>query len=126
MGNHRAAIEEFNTEVKYNPTRITTLLAQGREYAALGGYAQALTIFQKAVQLDPSSPDAKADAAEMNLHLKNYSAAIVLYKAAIGLSRKGNPALYRQLANAYQEAGDAVGAAQAREKYLQMEPDAAN
>jgi tetratricopeptide (TPR) repeat protein len=124
MGNHRAAIEEFNTEVKYNPSRVTTLVALGREYAQLGGYSEGLALFQKAMQLDPYSVDAKADAAEMNLHLKNYPAAIILYKAAIGVAKGSNPALYRKLADAYTQAGDSMGAAQARAKYLEMEPDA--
>jgi tetratricopeptide (TPR) repeat protein len=125
MGNHRAAIEEFNTEVKYNPTRVTTLIALGKEYAQLGGYDQGLTLFQKAMQLDGSSPEAKAMAGEMNYKLKNYAAAIALYHAAIALS-KGHAAYYKALGNAYRDAGDNVGAAQAYAKYQEMEPDASD
>lgn len=123
MGNHKASIDEFRTELANNPRSVEALLALGREFVELGAASEGLVQFNKAMQLAPKTAEPKAEAAWANYLLKNYAGAIALFQAALAYD-KANPTLYKRLGLAYRDAGDTASAAQAFRKYLEMEPDA--
>lgn len=125
MGNHKAAIEEFKSELTNNPNSIATLLSYGREYIQLGQVGNATALFNKAMQLAPRSAEAKLEAGYANYLLKNYSGAVALYQAALALDQ-GNPLIYKRMGMAYRDMDEGDKAAQAFREYLKMEPDAAD
>jgi tetratricopeptide (TPR) repeat protein len=57
--------------------------------------------------------------------MKNYAGAIALFQAAIQLD-SGNPLLYKRMGECYRDMGDLIQARSSFQKYLQMEPDAAD
>jgi tetratricopeptide (TPR) repeat protein len=75
------------------------------------------------MQLAPTNPEAKHQAGYAAYLLKNYQAAIALYRAAL-VYDKANPMIYKRMGMAYRDMGDPAGAAASFHKYIEMEPDA--
>jgi len=125
MGNHKVAVEEYVTELKNNPTSATTLISLGKGLLELGAPKDALTHLAKAMGLQPQNAEAKIFAAVANHKMKNYTGAIALFKAAVQVDA-GNPLLYKRMGECYRDMGDLNNARAAFQKYLQMEPDAAD
>lgn len=125
QGNHNLAIEEFRGELKNNPNSFQALVAYGKELLEVNYPHEALKEFTKAMRLNPQSADAKQNAAWANYQLKNYTAAIALMNAAIGIDR-ANPALYKRLGIIFRDMGDLTNSCVAFRKYLEMEPDASD
>ena len=123
MGNHEVAIREFQSELKNNSRSSDTMVDLGRSLIEVGNAKDALEQFQRASILSPESAEPKALTAYANFLLKNYQAAVALYKAAIALDR-GNPSYYKRLGVVYQAMGDPTSAREMFKLYLQMEPDA--
>jgi len=125
-GNHKVAAEEYKKELENNPGQVTTMIYLGKELIELGqvtGAGGAQELFTKAMQIAPTNPDAKQQAAYAAYLLKNYQAAIALYNAAL-IYDKANPTIYKRLGMAYRDMGDSAGASAAFRRYLEMEPDA--
>jgi tetratricopeptide (TPR) repeat protein len=123
MRNRRAAIAEFKAELDNNPNNMTTLKALGKEYVEQGTPDQGLPYFTKAMTLEPEDAEAKAEAANANFLMKNFTGAAALYQAAL-VYDPANPALYKRMGIAFRAAGDHNSATQAFRKYLELEPDA--
>ena len=123
QGNHKAAAEEYEEELKNNPLSTRSLIAFGLELMEIGQIEKALEKFTKAMELSPKSADAKQQAGWANYHLKHFQAAIALLKNAIALD-KANPVLSKRLGIVYQAMGDTASACEAFRRYLEMEPDA--
>jgi tetratricopeptide (TPR) repeat protein len=123
MANHKAAIDEYNVELKNNPQNVIAMIALGKELVELGAVQEALTHFNKSMQLQPTSAEAKQQSGYANYLLKNYQGAVALYRAALAIDT-ANPIIYKRLGMAYRDMGDPAGASQAFRKYLEMEPDA--
>jgi tetratricopeptide (TPR) repeat protein len=123
MGNQKAAVEEYQIELKNNPQNVNTMVALGKTYVEVGMVQESLNEFVKAMQIAPQSSEAKHQAGYANYLLKNYSAAVALYVAAAAID-KGNPLIYKRLGLAYQALGDGQNAAINFRKYIEMEPDA--
>ncbi|MBI3535273.1 MAG: tetratricopeptide repeat protein [Deltaproteobacteria bacterium] len=123
QGNYKIAIEEFKTELKNSPTNVTTMIALGKAYLEQGSLEDALTQFNKAMQLASRAVEPKHMAAYTNHLLKNYQSAIVLYRAALQLDA-ANPMLHKRLGLAYWDMGDPTSARAEFKHYLEMEPDA--
>jgi tetratricopeptide (TPR) repeat protein len=122
-GNHQKSVEEYNTELANNPYSTSAMIALGKQYLEMGGYNEALGQFNKAMQVDPRSAEAKQQSCWANYLLKNYTGAVALCRAAIAVD-PGNPLIYKRLGLAYWAISDKPNAAQAFQKYLEMEPDA--
>lgn len=125
MANHKVAAEEYATELKNNPASATALISLGKAYLELGSPKDAVTHLAKAMALQPMNAEAKVFAAVANHRMKNYTGAIALFKAAIQLDA-GNPLVYKRMGECYRDMGDIGNARPAFQKYLQMEPDAAD
>jgi tetratricopeptide (TPR) repeat protein len=123
IGNHKAAVDELQTELKNNPDGVSALILLGKEMIQNGAATESLGYFNKAMKIAPRNPEAKAESAFANYLLKNFAGAIALYQAALSLD-PANPTLYKRLGMAYQAQGDEGNAAAAFHKYLEMEPDA--
>jgi tetratricopeptide (TPR) repeat protein len=123
QGNHKAAAENFKKELDNNPNSWNTMVELGKQLIELGQVNEALTLFNKAMQLAPSQPEPKLESGYANFLLKNYQGAVALYQAAL-VYDKGNPLIYKRMGQAYKTMGDSVGARNAFKKYLEMEPDA--
>ena len=123
MGNHPRSVEEYRIELQNQPNNVEAMKALGKEYIEMGGYSEALAQFNKAMQLQPQSADAKQLSGWANYLLKNFAGAVALYQAALAKD-PGNPLTYKRLCLAYRDMGDRQAAAQACQKYLQMQPDA--
>ena len=52
-GNHKLAIEEYKLELANNPNNVQTLIALGKGEIELGDYNGALTLFNKAMLIEP-------------------------------------------------------------------------
>jgi tetratricopeptide (TPR) repeat protein len=123
MGNQKAAVEEYQIELKNNPQNVNTMVALGKTYIEVGMVQESLNEFVKAMNLAPQSSEAKHQAGYANYLLKNYSAAIALYVAAASID-KGNPLIFKRMGQAYQQLGDTQNAAINFRKYIEMEPEA--
>ncbi len=123
QGNHNIAAEEFKKELQNNSNNLQTVLSYGKELLEMNHPQDALTQFSKAMQILPTSSDAKQNAAWANYRLKNYQAAVMLMKTAITLD-VANPTLYKRLGIIYRDTADLGNACGAFKKYLEMEPDA--
>jgi len=123
MRNQKQAISEYLAELKNNPNSMMTLKGLAKEFVDAAAPAEALKYLSKAMELNPKDPEAKADAAYANYLLKNFTAAIGLYRAAL-VYDPANPLLYKRLGIAFREAGDQASAASSFKKYLELEPDA--
>lgn len=122
-GNTDLAIQEYEKELVNHPTNVNALVALGKVIMDKGEPDKALVHLSRAMQLSPMAPEPKHFAGYANLLLKNYSAAIALFKAALEQD-KGNPLIYKRLGWAYVAIGDKKSAAQAFKTYLQMDPEA--
>ncbi len=125
MGNYKLAAEEYATELANNDMSIPALISLGKVKIELGDPKGALTHLAKAMGLQPANAEAKLNAALANHRLKNYAGAVALFRAAIQID-PGNPLLYKRLGECYRDMGDLIAARGAFQKYLQMEPDAAD
>ncbi len=123
MGNQKAAVEEYQLELKNNPSNVNTMIALGKTYIEIGMVQDSLNEFVKAMNVAPQASEAKHQAGYANYLLKNYSAAVALYLAAAATD-KGNPQIFKRLGQAYQQLGDTQNAAINFRKYIEMEPDA--
>ncbi|MEK7690829.1 MAG: tetratricopeptide repeat protein, partial [Bdellovibrionota bacterium] len=123
MGNLRAAVDEFNIELKNNPASVGTLIALGKVEIEGGAHEQGLGHFTQAMKLAPKSAEAKQWAGYANYILKSYEAAIALYQAALAIDG-ANPMTFKRLGMAFRATGRNAEASQAFRKYLEMEPDA--
>jgi tetratricopeptide (TPR) repeat protein len=126
QGNHKVAAEEYRKELENNPGNPLTMIELGKEMMELGqvtGPGGAQELLNKAMQLAPTSADAKQQAGYAAYLLKNYQAAIALYNAALVYDH-ANPMIYKRLGVAYRDMGDPASASAAFHKYLEMEPDA--
>jgi tetratricopeptide (TPR) repeat protein len=95
----------------------------GKELMKAGQPVQAINYFNKAMELAPKNPEAKAEGAYATYLLKNYPGSIALFNAAIRLD-PGNALLYKRLGVTYRDSGDRINAAQAFRRYLELYPDA--
>ncbi|MBS1963325.1 MAG: tetratricopeptide repeat protein [Bdellovibrionales bacterium] len=125
MGNYKLAAEEYGTELANNDLSVPSLIALGKAKIELGDAKGALVPLAKAMGLQPNNSEAKMNAAIANHRMKNYAGAIALFQAAIQLDA-GNPILYKRMGECYRDMGDLIAARGAFQKYLQMEPDAAD
>lgn len=125
MGNHKVSIDEFQSEVKNNPTNVPALLALGKELIEIGAHKEALEMFQRAMTAAPNAAEPKHMAGYANYLLKNYAGSIALYNAALAYDQ-GNPLIYKRIGIAYRDMGDRASARKAFQKYLEMEPDASD
>lgn len=123
MGNAQKAIDEYATELKNNPSNVVAQIAMGKELMKAGQPVQAINYFNKAMELAPKNPEAKAEGAYATYLLKNYPGSIALFNAAIRLD-PGNALLYKRLGVTYRDSGDRINAAQAFRRYLELYPDA--
>jgi len=122
-GNHKAAIDEYQQELKNNPQGVDSLVGLGKEYVEIGQIQDALGEFSKAMLLAPNAAEPKHQAGYANYLLKNYDGSIALLNAALDYD-KGNPLIYKRLGMAYRDRGDLSGAKTAFRKYLEMDPNA--
>lgn len=125
MGNHKVAAEEYLTELANNPNSASTLISLGKSLLEVGDPKGALTHLAKAMAIQPTNAEAKMYAAVANHRLKNYTGAVALFRAAVHLDA-GNPVLYKRMGECFRDMGDLINARLSFQKYLQMEPDAAD
>lgn len=122
MKNAKRAAEEFALELKFNPHNVTAIVALGKEMVEADPKT-ALGLFMRAVQLAPQAGEPKYWAGYANAVMKNFHAAVALYRSAIGADPHFLPA-YKRLAMAYVELGDQSNAKAYAQKYIDMNPDA--
>jgi len=125
LSNFKAAQAEYEQEVRNGNNSAPVLLALGNVHLELKEPDKALKYFIEAMQRAPKEAEPKHWVGYANFLLKRYDAAVALYREALKLDA-GNPIIYRRLGEAYRAMGDAGGARWAFQKYLEMEPDAAD
>lgn len=123
MGNYKTATEEFEKETSLHPGNSQAYIGLGKARIELGQKQEALTAFSTAMQLSPQNSEPKHLAGYTNYLLKNFPAAIALYRAAIA-NDPGNSLIYKRMGQAQLESGDGRAAKDAFKKYLELEPDA--
>lgn len=122
-GNLKEAVSEFERELKNNPFNINALIDRGKAQIEANAPVEAMKDFNQAMQIDPRNAEAKHQAGYASYLMKNFSAAIALYRSAIVLDQ-GNPLLYKRLGIALRAMGDKAGASEAFQKYLDLDPAA--
>jgi tetratricopeptide (TPR) repeat protein len=125
LGNFKAAQAEFEQELKNGNGSVQVLLALGGIHVELKEPEPALKYFVQAMQKAPREAEPKNQAAYANFLLKKYEASTALYREALKLD-SGNPIIYRRLGDTYRAMSDLANARWAYQKYLEMEPDAAD
>ncbi len=123
MGNFKAAVPEYEFEIKQNERHTQAYLGAGKAYLELRNYESASKNLQMAMRLNPQWAEAKLYAAIANQKLKNFVGAIALFKSAAAID-SGNPLLYKRMMECYVEMGETQNAQAAFDKYRQLEPDA--
>lgn len=121
--NFRAAIQEFEQEMKSGNDSTQNLLELGKAHLELKETDKALGYFIRALKKSPNDSQPKFQAGRANAALGRQEAAIALFQEAIKLD-PGNPLLYRHLGYSYRAMGDSTGMRWAFGKYIEMEPDA--
>jgi tetratricopeptide (TPR) repeat protein len=122
MLNHKTAVEELRLELRNNPKNIRAMIALGKELVDRGQPQDGLVYLDQAMIADPRSGEAKFQAGYANFMMKNYQGAIALYDAAL-IYDKGNPQIYRRLAQAYKAINEPGNVQTACRKYLELEPN---
>jgi tetratricopeptide (TPR) repeat protein len=125
LSNFKAAIREFEQELKNGNHSLQNLVELGKAHLELKESEKALEYFVRAMKSHPMDSEAKFQAGKANFALNRYDAAIAMYQEAIKIDA-GNPLIYRHLGYAYRATGDGVNMRWAFSKYLEMEPDAAD
>ncbi len=123
MGNHKAAADAFKLELTNNPNAISTIIALGKEYVELGAIKEAQVLFNKAMQMQPTNPEAKHWAGWVAYLMKNYAAAVALFNSAL-MYDKGNAMIYKRKGITCRDMGDPACAKGAFQLYLEMDPEA--
>jgi tetratricopeptide (TPR) repeat protein len=125
LGELKAAQREYELEMANGNSSLPVLLSLGSVLVDLKEYDAALKHFVTGMQKYPKEAEPKVQAGYANYLLKRYEAAVALYREALKLD-EGNPNIYRRLGDAYRALGDAANTRWAYQRYLEMEPDAAD
>jgi tetratricopeptide (TPR) repeat protein len=123
QNNHQAALQEFEYESKVNPSNLEALDAAGKSYMELGQAAEALKVYNRVMQKDPTHPGARFGAGWAHYQLKNYDAAVALFLTGLKI-QNSNPLMYKRLALIYVAMAQPVLACDQVREYLKREPDA--
>lgn len=113
-GDPQRAIEEFTIATKIKPDYAEAYHNIGNTYVQLGNIQQAKKYFLLAKKYNPRIWQTHQQLAVIYFYEKNVAMAVSETKEAIKLS--GSPALYEQLAQIYEQSGDAEAAAEARSR----------
>jgi tetratricopeptide (TPR) repeat protein len=125
LANYKAALREFEQELKNGNTSTQNLIELGKAHLELKESDKALGYFIQAVKRSPSDSEPKIQAGRANFALSRYEAAVAMFQEAMKIDA-GNPMVYRYLGYVYRAMGDAGNMRWAFNKYLEMEPDAAD
>lgn len=125
LANYKAAIREFEQELKNGNTSTQNLVELGKAHLELRDAEKALGYFIQAIRRSPADPEPKFQAGRANFALSRYDASIAMYQEALKTDA-GNPLIYRHLGYAFRATGDRANMQWAFGKYLEMEPDAAD
>ncbi|MBU6374984.1 MAG: tetratricopeptide repeat protein, partial [Bdellovibrionales bacterium] len=125
LGNYKEAIREFEQELKNGNVSTANLVELGKAFLQINEPERALGHFVQAIKENPNASEPKLQAGQANFVLMRYEAAVAMYQEALRLDG-GNPLIYRHLGYVYRAIGDSGSMRWAFEKYLEMEPDAAD
>jgi tetratricopeptide (TPR) repeat protein len=84
LGQHRAALEDFNRAIQLVPEGATAYNNRGSVLLELGIVPEAIRDFDRAILLAPNYAAALANRAAAHVRLNNYRAALTDYSRAIG------------------------------------------
>jgi tetratricopeptide (TPR) repeat protein len=132
LGDHQKAIEHLKREISNNPRSIDSLVMLGREMMSECEKTRepcnptgAIAELNKAISIVPGIAAPRIWAGYGYFLLKNYSAAIALYRSALSLD-PGNPLIHRKLADALRESGNTSEARKFYKSYLEADPEASD
>jgi tetratricopeptide (TPR) repeat protein len=118
--NPEAALEEFRRELRISPNHNHAMLQIAFELMKQGQHAEALTLAQKAVDLDPSLFAAHQALGRALLETGDVDRAIQELEAGAKLA-PSSPELFFSLARAYAKKGRTEDAARARATFLKLD-----
>jgi tetratricopeptide (TPR) repeat protein len=125
LANYKAALREFEQELKNGNTSTQNLVELGKAHLELKEPDKALGYFIQAIKRSPTDSEPKIQAGRANFVLTRYEASVAMFQEAMKID-SGNPLIYRHLGYVYRAMGDAGNMRWAFNKYLEMEPDAAD
>jgi tetratricopeptide (TPR) repeat protein len=125
LANYKAALREFEQELKNGNTSTQNLIELGKAHLELKEPDKAIGYFIQAIKRSPADSEPKIQAGRANFALSRYEAAVAMLQEAMKIDA-GNPMVYRHLGYVYRAMGDAGNMRWAFNKYLEMEPDAAD
>ena len=88
LGNHEAAIADYDRVIALDPTHIKSYLNRGAEKSDLGRYEAAITDYTQAIALKPDYVLAYYNRGVAKGNLGRYDAAIADYDHAIAITRR--------------------------------------
>jgi tetratricopeptide (TPR) repeat protein len=85
LGQHEAALVDFNQAVEFDPTDAQVYTNRGHTYHALEKYEAALADYSRAIDLDPNDATAYASRGRTYAGLRHYDVALADYSRALRL-----------------------------------------
>ena len=114
--------ERVDRALAENPEHAHALLLRGRSELSLGNYSTARRFFARALQAQPSLEEARLGIAISYLEQKRWSRAASTYEEWIEVNSRASGA-WSGLATARYGGGEFVGAQEAAEKALSLNPN---
>lgn len=116
-------IDHLETLLVDDPGNFDILVSLGNAYYDINEPEKSIGYYERALAIEPDSPSVLVDCGAMYRQLGSVDKAIELFEKAIDIDPRMPQAYFNLGAILRMEAGDAVGAALAWKKYLELDPD---
>jgi tetratricopeptide (TPR) repeat protein len=116
-------IDHLETLLADDPGSFDILVNLGNAYYDINEPEKSIEYYEKALAIEPDSPHVLVDCGAMYRQLGSVDKAIEMFERAIDIDPKMPQAYFNLGAILRMEAGDAVAAALAWKKYLELDPD---
>lgn len=120
-GDMEKAGEMAQKELKLNPSMDTAYFIVGEVHRLNKEYREAIQKYEKAISLNPKSTDALMSLGWIRLNQNYANEAIELFNRALK-EDPTNPAIHKQMGDAYRSAGQRALAKEKYEDYLKLNP----
>jgi tetratricopeptide (TPR) repeat protein len=116
-------IDHLETLLADDPGNFDILVSLGNAYYDINEPERSIEYYEKALAIEPDSPHVLVDCGAMYRQMGSVDKAIEMFERAIDIDPRMPQAYFNLGAILRMEAGDAVGAALAWKKYLELDPD---
>lgn len=116
-------IDHLETLLADDPRNFDVLVSLGNAYYDINEPQKSIEYYEKALAIEPDSPHVLVDCGAMYRQLGSVDKAIEMFERAIDIDPRLPQAYFNLGAILRMEGGDAVAAALAWKKYLELDPE---